>query len=280
MPKDIIYIDGQIISASDGKISPLDKGLLFGWGVFETLRIYDGIPFMLDAHLKRMVTSAKRLNISMAIDLSTLGIQVAHFIREAEIKNGVLRITLTKGADDQSTIIFTHRPVLYKEKDYEQGFNAIISNIKRNETSPISYIKSLNYMDNMLAKEEAVNIGVNEALLLNGAGKLCEGSMTNLFYIKAGCLYTPSIACGLLPGIVRQLVIEKIAPMLEIEIAEGDYEPGQLFEADEAFLTNSVIQIMPLVSVNSISIGYGMAGKITHMIMDIYKKLVNTSWNG
>ncbi len=274
MPKDIIYIDGEIISASNGRISPLDKGLLFGWGVFETLRIYNKVPFMLNEHLWRMKTSAGKLEIAMDIEMDTLKSHISHFIDEAEIENGVLRITLTKGVNGKSIIILSHRPIAYKKNDYEQGFAAILSSIRRNATSPMSYMKTLNYMDNILAREEATNLGANEALLLNGEGNLCEGSMTNLFYIKEGQLYTPSNVCGLLPGIVRQLVIERIAPMLEIDVAEGEYEPMRLFEADEAFITNSVMQIMPLVTVNHLNIGDGTPGMLTQILMDEYEKLV------
>lgn len=272
--KNLVYVNKKIISLEQAGIPAADQGLLFGWGLFETLRIYNGMAHMLDEHITRMIFSAKTLNIPMPMNKEEIAGQVGQFIKAAEIENSVLRITLTKGVNNISNIIFTHRPIVYTAQDYKRGFTAKIASIRRNATSPLVFMKTLNYMDNMLAKQEANLSGFDEALLLNTQGKLCEGSMSNIFFVKNGRIHTPAVKCGLLPGIIRQLVIEKIAPFMNMEVLQDEYGEMQLFEADEAFITNSVIQIMPLVAVNGVNIGNGMPGSVTLAVMRAYDDYV------
>lgn len=268
--KDLVFVNKKIIPSEQAGISAADEGLLFGWGLFETLRIYNGIPSMLNEHIVRMVSSARTFNIQMPMNKNEIAEQVGQFIKSAGINDRVLRITLTKGNHHISNMIFTHRPVLYTAEDYRRGFTSKISSIRRNPTSPLVFIKTLNYMDNILAKEEANLSGFDEALMLNTEGKVCEGSMSNIFFIKNGRLHTPAVQCGLLSGITRQLVIEKIAPLVQMEVLQDEYHPMHLIEADEAFLTNSVMQIMPLVTVDGKNIGNGIPGPVTVSMMGLY----------
>jgi branched-subunit amino acid aminotransferase/4-amino-4-deoxychorismate lyase len=183
---------------------------------------------------------------------------------------------------DCPKIIFTHREILYKQDHYNKGFSAMISNFRRNASSPLVNIKSVNYLDNILAKQAAKEAGFDEAVMLNHEGYICEGSMSNLFFIKKNVLYTPSVNCGLIPGIVRGAIVDLFSEHTEnntgnnIEnynengmlklIEQGKYTLDQLLEADEAFLTNSVMGIMPLVAINNLLLGTGKPGAKTKEI--------------
>ncbi|MDK2902667.1 MAG: branched-chain amino acid aminotransferase [Clostridiales bacterium] len=224
----------------------MDQGLLYGWGLFETLRIYGGKPFMIREHMERMISSAKRLGVYVSFEVEELTLHIDEFIETAHIFNDVLRITLTK----EGMLLLTHRPVVYAKESYRRWFAAKVSSIKRNPTSPLTFMKTLNYMDNILAKQEAVEAACQEALLFNDKGYICEGSMSNVFWIKEGCLHTPSVECGLLPGIARQLVIDRLAPLLCIGVREGEY------------------------AVEDKAIGGGVPGSITAAIMEAYDNQV------
>lgn len=274
MKDELVFINKRIIPAEQAGISVLDRGLMFGWGLFETIRIYNGKPFMLYEHIRRMMTSAGLLNISMCMDENEIARQVGIFIESAGIHNMVLKIILTKGVDNVSNIIFTYRTVSYSDNDYKRGFSSTISKIRRNVFSPLTFMKTLNYMDNIIAKQEATEAGCDEAIILNTRDRLCEGSMSNVFFIKNNRLYTPNVGNGLLPGIVRQAVIDKIAPAIGMEVFQGEFDSAQLIEADEAFLTNSVMQVMPLVSVDGKVIGSGTPGTVTASIIEAYNLCV------
>lgn len=272
MQEDKIYINGKVIKADSAAIPAKDQGLLFGYGLFETLRVYNHIPFMLTEHLERLSSSSEILEIDIP-SLITLETEISRFINHTDLCNGVLRITLTKG-NNVPNIIFTHRSVNYSVSDYDKGFSLITSAIKRNAASPLAHLKTLNYMDNLLAKKEAQKAGFDEALLLNTDGLLSECSTSNIFFINDQTLYTPDINCGLLNGIVRQLLLHKIAPALHLNIAEGQYALSALYSASEIFITNSVMQIMPIVKVDHQIIGNGTPGSITKKIINAYNKYV------
>lgn len=270
MKDELVFINKRIMPVEQAGISVLDRGLMFGWGLFETIRIYSGKPYMLHEHIRRMMTSAGLLNISVCMDESEMARQAGLFIEAAGIYNMVLKIILTKGVGSVSNIIFTCRTVPYTDNDYKRGFSSIISRIRRNAFSPLTFMKTLNYMDNIMAKQEAAEAGCDEAIILNTSDRLCEGSMCNVFFIKNNRLFTPDTGNGLLAGIARQAVIEKIAPAIGMEVFQGEFDPAQLIDADEAFLTNSVMQVMPLVSVGGKVIGNGTPGVVTASIMEAY----------
>ncbi len=242
------YVNGKISFNNEASINATDSGLTYGWGVFETIKVDGGVALMLDEHVIRMLSSAHKI----AIDTSNIcgehiKTEVAHYIRESGLVDAVLRITYTKGREACPSLIFTARDNPYKDEHYLKGFRAEVSNIKKNASSPLVYIKSLNYMDNILAKQKALKAGFDEAIMLNTDGYLCEGTMSNIFFIKDKKLYTPSIKCGLLPGIMRRTVIDSFKG----EVIEGEFQLEQLLNADEAFVTNSVMGIMPLVSLET-----------------------------
>jgi len=273
MQKDYIYINGKIIDEDQAAVQAKDQGLLFGYGLFETLRVYNTIPFMLTEHLERLIAS---LSI-MEIDIPSqhfLETEIKRFINHINLCNGVLRITVTKGFS-KATILFTHRDVTYDVSSYEKGFSLKTSTIKRNASSPLTYLKTLNYMDSLIAKRDAVRAGFDEALFINTDNKVSECTASNIFFINDQKVYTPAVKCGLLNGIVRELIIKDIAKNLHLKVIEGEYLLDSLYLAHEIFITNSVMQIMPVVKVDNQVIGNGLPGNDTKRIIHHYAKHIN-----
>jgi len=220
------------------KIS-LDSGFSFGRGVFETILVKEK-PIFLGAHIKR-------LNIG----LNTLGVNKK--ITEEEIytatiklncKNCVLKIMVS-----EKNTIFTIRQIPYKQRDYEQGFSLGLSEVRRNAYSNMTYIKSFNYVENIIERDKIIEKGYNEVLFLNTEGFLSEGAVSNIFFIKKGILFTPKIKCGLLPGVVLEFVIRNSSSMGLI-IQEGEFTFGELMEAEGVFITNSVMGIMDVSKID------------------------------
>ncbi|OPX45150.1 branched-chain-amino-acid aminotransferase [Ruminiclostridium hungatei] len=270
----IAFFNNQIISAADAVIPILDQSVQYGWGLFETIKVNKGIPIMLEEHLRRIFASASRLKIENSISKADLTGNVYKFLEAMNSNTFVLKVAITKGVNHTPNIFFTCREIGYSEKDYVKGFSAKTTDIRRNESSPLVYMKTLNYMENIMAKQEARERGYDEAIFLNSKGFLSEGSVSNLFFIRDLKIYTPKLQCGLLPGIVRDCLVKNIIPRMGMELCEGEYEPSHLFDAEEAFLTNSIMEIMPLVKIDEVVIGKGSKGKITDMLSKEYEKFV------
>lgn len=217
--RDIIFNDNKI---------NLDSGYFFGRGVFETILIKDK-PIFLNEHISRLNEGINILNIGEKVRLE----DILKIINENNIKYCGLKIVVT-----EKNIVLEKRDIPYKYDDYLKGFSLKLSNINRNSKSKLSYIKSINYLENILAREEALKNGYNEVLFLNENGYLSEGSMSNIFIVKDKKVYTPSIECGLLPGIVRNFLIR------EYKIIEKELTIEDAMMADEVFITNSLLGIM------------------------------------
>jgi len=279
MSSDLIYLNGKIIPANEAKVSVLDQGLLFGWGVFETLKTYNGKLFLLEKHLQRLEKSAKFLDISNPLTHSELTRGIYQYINDADLQNEVIRITLTKREKGKENIFFTNRSFIYTRDDYEKGFNAAVASMKRNPESFLYYHKTLNFLENMQNLQNAKKRGFQEALFLNISDHLCEGSISNLFFIKNNTIYTPSVDCGLLPGITRECIINTVVtpgrwPLDSFQVNEGKYTLNDLLTAEEAFLTNSIMGIMPLTVIENKPVAKGKVGKITKELMKIYEEMV------
>lgn len=269
-----IFVNGNIINIKKTSLSVLDHGFQFGYGIFETMRIYDNKIFMLEPHLARLFNSAKKLHITIPYSVDEVKNNIYKYINYIELKDSVLKIILSKGGENNSSLVFIPRDMAYTEDDYQRGFTAKTSLIRRNNTSIITSIKTLNYLDNIVSKNAALEEGYNESLFLDFNHHLCEGSMSNLFFIKDNILYTPDKNCGILPGITRDLIINVLAPQNNLKIIEGEYKLDFLYAADEAFITNSVIEIMPLVKVDQNIIGNGKIGNLTNQIINSYKDYI------
>jgi branched-chain amino acid aminotransferase group I len=259
----IICLNGSFVHAEDARISALDEGLLYGYGLFETILVRDGIPLLLEPHLRRMEEGARTIGIAMPFTVGEIGELVVETISRNGVGSGSVRITLFAGATpDVSNLVILTRPPRYGEEQKARGFRACIASSRRNEHSILSRVKSLNYLENILARREALSKGFDEAIFLNTSGYLSEGSATNVFLVKGGVLITPSEDQGILPGIMRELVI-RVCKEHGIRVVERRVEVQELLRSDEAFLTNSLMEVMPLVQVEGHGIGSGKPGDLT-----------------
>ena len=278
---EIVYLNGSLIPRNQASISALDYGFLYGYGLFETMRAYEGRVFRLDRHLSRLARSVEILG--MSIQTAELEDAVMDTVRANKLSNARIRITISIGEGDmvpdpgtceKPTVLITaadYQP--FSQQVYQKGFRAVVSSICRNSQSLLSRLKSANYLESMLARQEARKAGVDEALCLNEKGFLAEASMSNVFLVDNGTLKTPGLGSGILPGITREAVLE-LAPQLGTNTLEQDIQLGELMNAEEAFLTNSLMEVMPLTEVDSKPVGSGIPGAVTVKLMATYKELV------
>jgi len=286
---EIIYLNGKLISRSKARLSPLDHGFLYGYGLFETMRAYQGHIFRLDSHLTRLRCSAERIGLTHSILTTEKGKQSLKAACEAtleanKLKGARIRLTVSAGEGDMTpdpnkcsnpTVLVTARDLVpLPPKKYETGFRATLSSLRRNSQSPLSRLKSTCYMENILARMAARTAGCDEAILLNEQGYLAEGSTTNIFLASNNELITPSLESGVLPGITREVVLE-MARAANIKTLERQVELKELIETEEAFVTNSILELMPLTWFEGKTIGTGKPGHLTRELMAAFKKLVD-----
>lgn len=278
--EEIICLNGSLLPRSQARLPTVDYGFLYGYGVFETVRAYSGYIFRLGQHLDRLSRSAR----IVGIDLDAIGFDLEGAIYGTLEANGLadarLRLTISGGEGDASPDLSgSERPTVLVTAGScitppaQKGLTAAVSSIRRNSGSPLCHVKSLNYLDNLLARREARVEGVGEAILLNEEGFVAEASTSNLFLVSGDALITPDESSGILPGITRQVVME-LAPGVELDVRESKVTLNELFQANEAFLTNSVIEIVPLVRVNDQAIGSGVVGETTQRLMRAYTQTV------
>lgn len=285
--EEIVCFNGSLMPLSQVRISPFDYGFLYGYGLFETMRAYSGHIFCLDRHLTRLSDSARYLGI----DLKPV-INIEKFIYDTlqanNLSDGRIRVTISGGEGEPTPGLTAHQnPTLliiarnyipYTVQIYEQGYKAMISSIRRNTHSPVTSMKSLNYMESILVNKEAKLSGFDEGIFLNDKGLLAETSTGNIFLISGNTLLTPDRDSGILPGVTREIVLE-LANLLNMDVIEREITAEELFQADEAFFTNSIIEIMPLTQVNSQPIGSSKMGRKTQRILADYKKLTGLQTN-
>ncbi len=276
----MIYLNGDIIPADSARISPADRGLLLGDGIFETLRAYGGRIFRLHAHLDRLIASANFLGIPIPISREALSQALDATLEANQLSqsDAALRLTLTRGAGPRGLSFPPNpKPTLLisatsLDNPHLPPAKALITSIRRNQHSPLAKIKSLNFLDNILARQEATSQGFDEALMLNSAGQLAEASAANLFIVSKACLLTPPIHDGALPGVTRAVIFE-LARSLAIAIKESSMGRDDVAQADEAFLTNSLIEVQPLIQVGEQIIGHGKIGPVTAQIQKSFHQL-------
>jgi len=271
-----MMVDGKLRLDKDAQVSCRDYGILYGYGLFETIRVYPGGRiFSLEKHLERLFSSCSHLGIDPGLTLEAIASAAREYVAKTGLHEGALRLTVTKGDAGwgiRSSVFFFSRQVTYSPLNYEQGFAVTISPVRKNQTSPLVYHKTLNYMENLLALEAARRAGAQEAIFLNTNLKLTEGAVSNLFFVRDKNLYTPDITCGLLAGITRQTVID-LATARGYQVIAGEYVLEDLLAADEAFLTNSLMEVMPLCQVNETPINRSKPGPTTRELLQYYRKL-------
>ena len=277
----IVYLNGELIPVSQAKISVMDYGFLYGYGLFETMRAYSGKVFRMDDHLERLSLSAEIIGIR--VDIPEIKYAVSETIKANQLSEARVRVTVSigegemvpnPGACSEPTVLVvagSYHP--YPEDVYKRGFRAIISSTRRNSQSGLSRLKSANYLASMLARQEARAAGVDEAICLNEKGLVAEASMSNIFSVTDGMLKTPGEDSGILPGITRNVVLE-LTGRLNIKVLEQDIKPEEFFQAQEVFLTNSLMEIMPLVELDGKQIESGKPGELTQRLMTGYKETV------
>jgi branched-chain amino acid aminotransferase len=278
---EIFYLNGKLVPRNEAKISLLDYGFLFGFGLYETVRVYEGKPFRLENHLARLRYSGDRLGIKIHIAL------IRDAVSEVVKANGFgqtrLRICVSIGEGEISpdldsceiptiAVIAAEYQPPSREK-YQNGFKTVISSIRRNSLSPVTSLKSANSMESMLARRDAKDAGADEAFFLNQKGYLTESAGSNVFIVKGGVLKTPSYESGILPGVTRVVVFE-LAAQLGIKVKEVNCRLPDLLQADEVFLTNSLIEIMPVTVFDGNPIGNRKPGAVTRSLMKAYRELV------
>ena len=282
-----IFIDGKLYSERDAKISVFDHGLLYGDGVFEGIRAYNGRVFKLKEHIDRLFYSAKAILLDIPMSHAAICRATVETIRANKLKDAYIRLLVTRGVGTlglnprscrkPSVVIIAGKIQVYPAEMYAHGMDIITVPTVRNLHSAVNpAIKSLNYLNNILAKIEANNAGVEEAVMLNSQGYVAEGTADNLFIVKNGALMTPPLSAGALYGITRQTVIE-IAEMSGVKVSEPNLTRYDLFNADECFVTGTGAEIMPVVKIDGRVIGDGRPGPLTRRLVEEYHALTKVS---
>src|SRR5687767_11468264 len=282
-----IYIDGKYYDEQNAKISVFDHGLLYGDGIFEGIRAYNGRVFKLKEHIDRLFYSAKAILLAVPLSHQQICEAVVETCRQNKIRDGYVRLVVTRGVGglglnpnkckQPSVIVIADKIQLYPKEVYERGMDIITVPTVRNLHSAVNpAVKSLNYLNNVLAKIEANLGGCEEAIMLNSQGYVSECTGDNLFIIKAGKMHTPPLSAGALYGITRSVVID-IARQSGIDVTEPDLTRYDLFNADECFLTGTGAELIPVVKIDGRVIGDGKPGAVTKSLVQKYHALTQVS---
>lgn len=281
----LIYIDGDYFSPEDAKISVFDHGLLYGDGVFEGIRCYNGYVFKLDEHLERLYDSAKSLMLKIPIPIEVMKESVLETLRRNQLREGYIRLLITRGIGDlgldpekcsnPSVIIIADKIALYPKHYYEDGLEIVTVSVRRNYPEAINpRIKSLNYLNNILAKIEGKQSGAVEALMLNSDGYVAECTGDNIFVVKDEVIVTPPPHLGILEGVTRNCVIT-LAREAGFEVEERVFTRHDIYIADECFLTGTAAEVIPVVKLDQRVIGNGEPGKVTQKLIAAYRHYAN-----
>jgi branched-chain amino acid aminotransferase len=282
-----IYIDGKYYDEQNAKVSVFDHGLLYGDGIFEGIRAYNGRVFKLKEHIDRLFYSAKAILLNLPLTHAQFMAAVVETCRANELRDGYIRLVVTRGpgtlglnpnrCKDPSVIIIAGKIQLYPVEFYQKGMEIITVPTVRNLHSALNpAIKSLNYLNNIMAKIEANNAGCEEAILLNAEGFVAECTGDNIFIVKEGHLLTPPLSAGALYGITRRVVME-LAAEAGLKVAEPNLTRYDLFTADECFLTGTGAELVPVVKIDGRVIGTGKPGPVTEGLVTQYHALTKVS---
>ena len=282
-----IYIDGQFYDRENAKVSVFDHGLLYGDGVFEGIRAYNGRIFKLREHVARLFKSAKAILLTIPMSVDELCEAVRATCEANEIEDGYVRLLVTRGEGSlgldpescarPSVIVIASGIQLYPEEYYERGLTIVTAPTMRNLQNAINpAIKSLNYLNNILAKIEASNAGCEEAIMLNSEGFVAECTGDNLFILSEGILCTPPLAAGALYGITRNVVMD-LARAQDLEVVEKNISRYDVFVAEECFLTGTGAEVVPVVKVDKRVIGDGVPGPVTRRLVAAYHDLTRST---
>ena len=278
-----IYIDGKFYAEGDAKVSVFDHGLLYGDGIFEGIRFYNGRVFRLEEHLERLWDSARSICLGIPMSQRAMTEALLETIRQNDLREGYIRLLVTRGVGNlglnpeqckkPSVIIITAQIALYPEAVYRNGLSVVTCATRRTNPSALNpAVKSLNYLNNVMARIEANLANADEALMLNDEGNVAECTADNVFIVKRGHIFTPPITAGALRGITRAVVFE-IAAETGIKVTESDITRHDVFIADEAFLTGTAAEIIPVVKADGRPIGTGKPGPITARMIARFREM-------
>lgn len=279
-----IYLNGRLIPEEEALISVFDHGFLYGDGIYETMRAYRGRVFLMDEHINRLFRSGELIRLKINLSKEQIKEAIYNTLEKNGLKEAYIRLSISRGpgeigldpelCKEPTFVIIVKEFREYPEELYDKGVKTCIAKIRRNAPESLNpRIKSLNFLNNILAKIEAKDAGAYEAIMLNYRGYITEGTISNIFFIKEGSLLTPSVDAGILDGITRDLVI-RVAWREGIRVEEGLYSADKLYDSDESFITNTTLEILPVVKVNEKRIGNGFPGPITKALHRGYREEV------
>lgn len=282
-----IYLDGEIVPQSQAKISVFDHGLLYGDGVFEGIRFYNGRVFRLEEHIRRLYDSARAILLKVTLTPEEMTRAVCDTVKANGLRDGYIRLVLTRGVGPMglspytcpksSVIVIAATISLYPEEAYRNGLTMATVATRRPSHDILSpQVKSLNYLNNVMAKVEAIQAGAEEGLMLNDVGLVAECTGDNIFIVRDGVISTPPLTAGALDGITRGVVFD-IANELKIPIRERDMSRHDIYTADECFLTGSAAEVIAAVKLDQRLIGTGKPGEITNRVIARFRELTQTT---
>ena len=280
-----IYIDGKFYPEANAKVSVFDHGLLYGDGIFEGIRFYNGRVFRLEQHLERLWNSARSICLDIPMTRQEMTEALLETIRQNHLRDGYIRLVVTRGVGNlglnpeqcknPSVIIIAATIALYHEDFYRKGLSIVTVATRRSNPASLNpAVKSLNYLNNVMARIEANLASADEALMLNDAGNVAECTADNVFIIKHGQIFTPPTTAGALQGITRS-VVSDIAGEFDIKVIEADFTRHDIFVADECFLTGTAAEIVPVVKADGRIIGNGKPGPITTRIIARFREMTH-----
>ena len=281
-----IYIDGTYYPESEAKISVFDHGLLYGDGVFEGIRFYNGKVFRLEEHIKRLYKSASAICLNIPLNREEVTEAVLETIRRNELRDGYIRLVVSRGKGNlglspehcpkPTIIIIAAKITLYPEENYEKGLKIVTCATRRIAHGALSpMVKSLNYLNNIMAKIEATHAGAGEGLMLNKQGFVAECTGDNIFLVTDGLIFTPPISSGALAGVTRAVAMQ-IAGELGIDVSESQMTRYDVYTADECFLTGTAAEIIPAVEIDRRPIGDGKPGPVTRRMIARFRELTQS----
>lgn len=277
-----VWIDGKLVDKADAKVSVFDHGLLYGDGVFEGIRAYKGKIFECDAHLDRFFQSAKGIRLTLPLSREQLRAAITETMKANDFADCYIRLVATRGVgslglspmrcEKPSVFVITDLLEMYPREMYEKGMSVITSSVIRNHPSALSpRVKSLNYLNNILAKLEAIDSGVPEAIMCNHEGNVAECTADNIFIVRAGQVQTPQTHDGVLEGVTRRVMLD-LCQKLQIPCIEKTLQRHDLYISDECFLTGTGAEVIPVTKIDNRAIGSGQPGPVTRKLIDAFHR--------
>jgi branched-chain amino acid aminotransferase len=280
----LVYLDGHFVAREQAQVSVFDHGFLYGDGIYETMRAYEGTLFLLQKHLARLKHSANAISLKLPLPLDKIGDALNESLRVNKLREAYVRLHISRGPGEigldpalcvAPTMVIVAKPFHdYPAAYYERGVSVAIVKTRRNHPLALPpSIKGTNFLNNILAKIEAVKARAYEGIMLNWEGYVAEGTISNIFMVKRGVLYTPHLDTGILKGVTRDLVL-RLANRKKIPIKEAMLRPKDLLSADESFITNTTMEIMPVTTIDKQTVGKGIPGPVTAALHHAYQKEV------